>query len=274
VTPARGLAAVLACIGAGLAMAGAAAADSSAAASAGAAAGAVDTRRSGYDFMGPSTQAMQRDDALNPALLWAADGEAAWSAPPAAGVPSCAGCHGAASTSMRGVASRYPAYDPSTRSVLDLGMRIEHCRTGHQRKPSLGPDSRERLALESYVALQSRGLPIAPPVAAATAAAARRGAALWGRRIGQLDLACADCHDRHAGGRLGGAPIPQAHPTGYPLYRLEWQAVGSLQRRLRACMTGVRAEPFAFDAAALVDLEAWLMQRAGGMTVDAPAVRP
>ena len=53
---------------------------------------------------------------------------------------------------------------------------------------------------------------------------------------------------RQAGRRLGGSPIPQAHPTGYPIYRLEWQGLGSLQRRLRDCMTGVRAEPFAWGA--------------------------
>ena len=46
------------------------------------------------------------------------------------------------------------------------------------------------------------------------------------------------------GRHLGGAPIPQAHPTGYPLYRLEWQGLGSLRRRLRNCMTGMRAEPY------------------------------
>jgi len=51
-------------------------------------------------------------------------------------------------------------------------------------------------------------------------------------------------HDkRRSKNRRGGSVIPQAHPTGYPLYRLEWQAVGSLQRRLRNCMIGVRAEP-------------------------------
>ena len=68
--------------------------------------------------------------------------------------------------------------------------------------------------------------------------------------------------------------IPQAHPTGYPIYRLEWQGLGSLQRRLRGCMSGVRAEPFAFDAPELVALELYLMQRAAGMLLETPAVRP
>ena len=68
--------------------------------------------------------------------------------------------------------------------------------------------------------------------------------------------------------------IPQGHATGYPLYRLEWQGLGSLQRRLRNCATGVRAEPWAWGAQEMVDLELYLMQRAAGMVVDAPAVRP
>ena len=68
--------------------------------------------------------------------------------------------------------------------------------------------------------------------------------------------------------------IPQAHPTGYPLYRLEWQRVGSLQRRLRGCMTGVRAEPFAYGAPEYTAIELFLMSRAAGMAMETPAVRP
>jgi hypothetical protein len=76
------------------------------------------------------------------------------------------------------------------------------------------------------------------------------------------------------GRQLAGNVIPQAHPTGYPLYRLEWQGLGSLQRRLRNCLVGMRAEPYEYDAPELVDLELFLMWRARGMTMEAPAVRP
>ena len=130
------------------------------------------------------------------------------------------------------------------------------------------------LALSAYVGLQSRGLPVTPDEDARLAPARARGAALYERRQGQLDLSCAICHDANAGGRLGGTAIPQAHPTGYPLYRLEWQGLGSLQRRLRNCMTGVRAEPYALGAPEWVELELFLMQRAAGMPVETPAVRP
>ena len=68
--------------------------------------------------------------------------------------------------------------------------------------------------------------------------------------------------------------IPQAHPTGYPLYRLEWQGVGSLRRRLRNCLVGMRAEPYPDDAPEIVDLELYLAWRARGLAVETPAVRP
>jgi sulfur-oxidizing protein SoxA len=58
------------------------------------------------------------------------------------------------------------------------------------------------------------------------------------------------------------------------LYRLEWQTLGSLQRRLRGCIFGIRAQPYDFGTPELVDLELYLMTRAAGLPMEAPAVRP
>jgi L-cysteine S-thiosulfotransferase len=85
---------------------------------------------------------------------------------------------------------------------------------------------------------------------------------------------CAICHDDNAGKKLAGVTIPQAHPTGYPVYRLEWQGLGSLRRRLRNCLFGIRAELYPADAPEYVALELYLMERARGMSMEAPAVRP
>jgi len=224
---------------------------------------AVDARRSGFDDMSPQLQAMQRDDAANPAMLWVKDGEAMWGR-------ECVRCHGDAATSMRGVATRYPSFDAATQRPITLGQRL----ATHQRTTSLSPESDALLGIEGYVALQSRGLPIAPPDDPRLQPFRERGEQLFRRRMGQLDLSCAQCHDDHAGQRLGGSTIPQAHPTGYPQYRLEWQAMASLQRRLRSCMNGVRAEPFEYAAPEFAELEIYLKARAAGMRIEAPALRP
>ncbi|MDP3139487.1 MAG: sulfur oxidation c-type cytochrome SoxA [Burkholderiaceae bacterium] len=222
--------------------------------------------------MSASTRAMQADDSANPAMLWVKEGEALWRTPDSRNARACIGCHAQASSSMRGVAARYPAFDAVQGRAINLGQRIQWCRQNHQGAPPLSGEA--LTGLEAYIALQSRGMPIAPPTDARLAPLRARGQALFNLRMGQLDLSCAQCHDANAGRSLGGSLIPQAHPTGYPLYRLEWQGMGSLQRRLRACMSGVRAQPYDFNTEELLALEAYLMQRARGMTMDAPAVRP
>jgi sulfur-oxidizing protein SoxA len=101
-----------------------------------------------------------------------------------------------------------------------------------------------------------------------------KGRALFTARQGQLNLACSQCHDDNWGKTLAGIPMPQGHPTGYPIYRLEWQTVGSLQRRLRNCMIGMRAQPYAYGAPEYIALETYLMWRARGMAMESPGVRP
>ena len=41
---------------------------------------AQDDRRSGLDFAGPETRAMQQDDTANPGMLWVQQGESLWAA--------------------------------------------------------------------------------------------------------------------------------------------------------------------------------------------------
>lgn len=230
--------------------------------------------RSGFDTMGPSTQAMQRDDASNPGMLSVRDGETLWSTPAGDTRRACADCHGDARVSMRGAAARHPRWDETLGAPVSLSQRIALCRERHQRAPRGAPESRERLSLSAWVAHASRGLPVEPDPDPRLEPARERGRARFERRIGQLDLSCADCHDARWGLRLGGSTIPQGHANGYPLYRLEWQALGSLQRRLRGCLAGVRAEPWAADAPEWVELELHLQRRGAGLPVESPAVRP
>ena len=234
----------------------------------------AEERRSGLLDMRPEAQAMQRDDSMNPGMLWVLDGEALWGRKPSPAMQSCADCHGDAAAGMRGVAARYPAFDQASGRAIDLAGRIIQCREARQAGAPLARESHDLLALSSFVAHQSRDLPIAPPEDTGMRAVRALGQRIYMTRMGQLDLSCGQCHDDHAGRRLAGSVIPQGHPTGYPIYRLEWQGVGSLQRRLRGCMVGVRAEPFAYGSPEFIAIEAYLMERARGMEVESPAIRP
>jgi len=210
--------------------------------------------------MSRETRAMQDDEATGPAVLWLLDGEALWTK------LGCSGCHGDARASMKGVAARYPALVDG--KLASLEQRVRHA------AQSLAYESRDLLALTAYVARQSRGMPIDIQMNEKTRPFVEAGKAFFHRRQGQLNLACAQCHDDNWGKKLAGTPIPQAHPTGYPIYRLEWQTLGSLTRRLRNCLTGIRAELYPHGAPELLELELYLMWRARGMKLESPGVRP
>jgi hypothetical protein len=106
-------------------------------------------------------------------------------------------------------------------------------------------EGRELLALSAYVARRSRGLAIRPSEDPRLEPFRARGRDLYERRQGQLNFSCANCYDDNWGQKIGSSVIPQGHPTGYPLYRFEWQGMGSCSG---GCATAwsARAEPFPY----------------------------
>ena len=140
----------------------------------------------------------------------------------------------------------------SRRAIRAMTPRPARCRTSRHesaiaacagnRRPPWARESEELLSLTAYVALQSRGVPLAVTIDGPARAAFERGRAFYEARHGQMNLACAQCHDQNWGKRLLSETVSQGHGNAFPAYRLEWQSLGSLQRRIRACLFGIRAE--------------------------------
>jgi sulfur-oxidizing protein SoxA len=230
-------------------------------------------RQSSYALMSPDTKAMQDDPILNPATFAVLDGQVLWQEVAGKKNQSCASCHGDATVSMKGVAASFPKINAAGQ-LLSLTGQLNQCRTEQQGATPFAFESKPLLALSAFVANQSKGMPITVERTPVNEAALASGQRLFNQRMGQLNLSCAQCHAERAGQKLAGNPIPQAHPTAYPIYRLEWQAVGSLERRLRNCLVGVRAEPYAFGSTELLELELFLAWRARAMPLESPGVRP
>lgn len=229
-------------------------------------------RQSSTWLLSPSNRAIQEDLSQNPASFWLMEGEALWQQPEGPAQRSCRSCHGPVEGSMKGVAARYPRR--VDQQLLNLDDQINQCRHTRQHQAPWKAESSPLLAMSVWVAHQSKGMPIEAadhPSLRDDLAAGRR---LYEQRMGQINLSCAQCHDQRWGQKLAGVVIPQAHPTGYPIYRLEWQSLGSLERRLRNCMNAVRAEPYAAGALEWRQLELFLKWRARGMAIETPALRP
>nr|WP_255534397.1 sulfur oxidation c-type cytochrome SoxA [Polynucleobacter hallstattensis] len=231
-----------------------------------------DTRQSSYYLMTPENRAMQDDSNLNPAVFWVMDGHSLWKEKAGIKNVSCASCHGDSGQKMTGVATQFPKMQKGKLQTLE--GQINQCRTVRQEAPVLAYESKELLALTAFVATQSKGLPIAVQETSQNKKDLQQGRQFFNERMGQLNLSCAQCHQDRAGLKLGGSLIPQGHPTAYPIYRIEWQTMGSLQRRLRNCMSGVRAQQFEYGSQEMAQLELFLIWRARGMPLETPGVRP
>ncbi len=233
---------------------------------------AVDGRRSGYTYAAPETRAMQDDEFDNPGSIWFAKGEELWHTVDGPNGKSCASCHDDAATSMRGVGARYPVVDQRGK-LVNVERRINQCRVGALGASAWDPESEALLAMTTFIKHQSLDMPVSPVIDGAAAPFFAKGREIYQTRRGQLDLACIHCHEMNHGNMLRAQRLSEGMSNGFPAYRLKWQALGSLQRRMSGCMRDVRAVPYPQDADEYVELELYLAWRARGLPVETPAVR-
>lgn len=222
------------------------------------------TKRSGLDFVPSTVKKMQTDDSENPGQLWVLAGANQFK-------QDCQSCH---ATPFRGIAAAYPKWNQKLKRTINLEQRINQCRVDHLGRPPLPSESKELLELQAYLAHLSRGTTIERISNPDEDRLAQIGERLWKQPFGQLGISCQQCHNQYAGARLGGSLIPQGHANNYPSYRIQWQTIGSLQRRIRSCMTGVRAQAFSYQSEELLALEVFLRYRALGMQHEGVGVRP
>jgi sulfur-oxidizing protein SoxA len=232
----------------------------------------ADEIASGSTFLSPELRRRQDDPNRNPAWFWVDQGKELFAEKPATG-QACLGCHADPAASLRGAAMHYPQVDRSSGKLLNLEGRIEQCRVERQQRPAFGYESAELLSLTAYVASLSRGLPMSVRTDGPARPFYEAGQAFFERRQGQLNLSCKQCHDGLVGQKLRGDTISHGAGTGYPAYRLEWNTVGSLHRRLRACSLGVRATQFDYGSLEYLALELYLAGRAEGLPIETPAMR-
>lgn len=234
---------------------------------------APENLRPGSAYLSADLKALQDDDFANPGMLWVERGARMWDEPAGAQGQSCASCHGNAATSMKGVAVSYPKIVAGRNKLLTLEQRIRQCRSDRQGASPWQYESQELLSMSAFVASQSRGMPMNVNIGGAARPHFDAGRRLYNQRMGQMNLACTNCHDDNAGRRIYADRISQGHPNGFPAYRLEWQTLGSLGRRLRACLSGIRGDMFAPGSKEHGDLELYLAWRAQGLPSEVPGVR-
>jgi len=200
--------------------------------------------QSGLHYSGAEVQSLQTDEFANPGNIALDSGTKSWAKPDGKSNKSCQSCHG------------------------DL-----NCRVKNQKAAEWAFESDELVAMTLAVTSSSRGLPLQAQIDGAAKSYFENGQRLFMTRQGQMNLACTNCHDQHYGQKLYTDPLSQGQANGYPLYRIDWQRVASLERRLRFCYTGVKADIPPWGHSDIRDISLYLMWRGQGLLVEAPAVR-
>jgi len=228
---------------------------------------------SGYHYASPEVQSMQDSESNNPAMALYSAGKALWKKVEGKAKKSCASCHGDAAKSMKGAATRFPAYLPLTKKPLSIESRINLCRQKFMQARGFPPESDTMLAMSIYVRRQSSGQAINVPDDGPLKPFVEKGKSYFTTRRGQLNIACAQCHEKYAGKLYRSEMISQGHANGFPAYRKSWKKTGSLLRQVNQCLARVRANPLKAGSESLVNLELYLAWRANGLQVETPAVR-
>jgi L-cysteine S-thiosulfotransferase len=228
---------------------------------------------SGNAFLPPGLRKLQDESATSPIALWLDRGRALWA--DASSGASCQSCHTGVE-SLKNSAPTFPRLRGNGVQLVNLEDQIVTCSARSGRAQARLEDD-DILALSALLHEAAKGMPIDVRAAYGQAvqwqARLQSGTTLFSRRIGRLNLACVHCHEENVGRQMRTDVVSPGHPTGFPVYRMGWQKIGSIDRRLRACYSGVQAVLPPPGAAELRELELYLKVRANGMPIDGPSIR-
>lgn len=228
---------------------------------------------SGYDYQTAEIQALQDDDFGNPGMLTVEAGGELFRQPAANG-KSCAGCHGAEGEKLdvRRLA-QYPVYSEALQRPVTLRGRILMCREKQLDEAPLAYGSETALQLETYVRHLARGQTVNVDASGPMAPYYTAGEKRYRTRYGQVDIACHQCHDYHAGKHFRGQILSQGQANGFPLYRYTEGHMVGLQERFSECLENLRAEPFTPGSPEYLELEVYMNARSNGLKIETPAIR-
>jgi L-cysteine S-thiosulfotransferase len=176
-----------------------------------------------------------------------------------------------------GIRQNYPYFDDKTGEVITLELALNRCRQANgEELYSYVKD--EMASLTAYMAFTSRGKPfdIKIPNDPRALAAYQKGEEYFYTRRGQLNFSCASCHVQNPGNHIRTEVLAPALGivAAMPIYRSEWNGMGTMSRRLVTCNSQVRGVPLKPQDELYRDVEYYLSYMSNGLPVSGPGARP
>ena len=234
--------------------------------------GVVDEIWSGWHYREDETRDLQRDDFDNPAMVFADRGLDRWNAEIGANGESCASCHNGPET-FQGLRAVMPRVDANTGELMIMEDYIQSCvteRMGLEPWRYTGEPMKDMLAL---ISMQSRGEIVNVAIDGPAQPFWEHGKELYYTRFGQLEMACANCHEDNQGMMIRADHLSQGQINGFPTYRLKDAGMVSAQQRFVGCVRDTRAETFAAGSDEFKAIELYVASRGNGLAVEGVSVR-
>ena len=214
------------------------------------------------------------DPIENPAM-WAVDkAQELWKQAGAAG-SSCNTCHSDPKTSFKTWAASMPMWEPRLNKVLS----VEEFVTRHAKATtgaSWPMETEENRAMSVYLHFLANGAPLKVDTSSAEAKAAmERGKELSARKVGQLNMACTDCHGKVPNRWIRGQWLgePKGQYDHFPTWRTSLLAIWDIRQRFQWCQVNIRADELPPDAKEYGDLEFYLAVQNEGQKLSVPGIR-
>ncbi len=240
-------------------------------------------------------RAALQDKFANPGMLVIDQGETLFKTPRGPKNVSLEQCDfGLGPGKLEGAYAQFPRYFADTDKVQDLESRLVTCMVNLQGfteadvKKKVFADNRANEsntdieAITMYVAAQSDGMPINPPLTHAKEKEAKdMGEKLFFTRYGPMDFSCATCHALDGKrirlqelGNFADKPADaQATMKTWPTYRVSHGVVRTLQSRMWDCHWQMRLPDLDYGSPVSVALIAYLSQQAKGANLDIPGMK-
>ncbi len=235
--------------------------------------GALDQIISGWHFRADETQQLQTDDFENQGMIFVDQAMDTWNTAEGSEDKSCADCHNDPAESMKGVAATYPKWNEEAGELRTVQMQVNDCRESRMGAEAWKYDAGEAINMEAMIASHSRGMPVDVAIDGPVAEQWEKGKDIYYTRYGQLELACASCHEENYGNYIRADHLSQGQINGFPTYRLKNARLNGVHSRFRGCIRDTRAETFPTGSPEFVALELYVKSRGNGLSVEGPSVR-
>ena len=214
------------------------------------------------------------DPIENPAMWGVDKAQELWMQKGSVGF-SCNSCHSEPKTAFKSWAASMPKWEPRLNKVLG----VEEFVTRHA-KATTGQvwlmETDENRAMSVYLHFLANGAPIKIDTTSAEAKAAiDRGKELSARKLGQLNMACTDCHGKSVNHWIRGQWLgePKGQYDHFPTWRTNLLAIWDIRQRFQWCQVNIRADELPPDAKEYGDLEFYLATQNEGQKLSVPGIR-